>query len=223
MLKETLAVIRKTNPTRNVIIGPAFWNNIHYLDKLELPADDRHIIVTVHYYLPMEFTHQGASWNKETAKLSGVTWGTEAEKHRVEEDFAGVQEWSKKEGRPIFLGEFGAYEKGEWIPASATPPALRAQPNPWGGCGLTGNSMAISSPTTWPKMIGYSPSGRRLSPRITRGVPTASARFDPACAFRTCERKTLRPGVHCLSLCGKRVACTCRVQGSRLLGIINRG
>jgi len=113
MLKEALAVIRKTNPTRNVIIGPAFWNNIHYLDKLELPADDRHIIVTVHYYLPMEFTHQGASWNKETAKLSGVTWGTDAEKHRVEEDFAGVQEWSKKEGRPIFLGEFGAYEKGD--------------------------------------------------------------------------------------------------------------
>ena len=36
---EALAVIRKTNPTRNVIIGPAFWNNVGWLDKLELPDD----------------------------------------------------------------------------------------------------------------------------------------------------------------------------------------
>jgi endoglucanase len=113
LLKEALAVIRKTNPTRNVIIGPAFWNSIGNLDKLELPGEDHHIIVTVHYYEPMRFTHQGASWEKETAKLSGITWGSDAEKQRVDEDFAGVQAWSKKEGRPIFLGEFGAYDKAE--------------------------------------------------------------------------------------------------------------
>lgn len=112
-LKEALAIIRQTNPTRNVVIGPAFWNNIHKLKELELPADDRHIIVTVHYYLPMEFTHQGAPWNKETAHLSGVAWGTDAEKQRMEQDFAGVQEWSKAERRPILLGEFGAYDKGD--------------------------------------------------------------------------------------------------------------
>lgn len=113
LLADSLAIIRKTNPQRNVVIGPGFWNGIHYLDKLVLPDGDRHIIVTVHYYLPMEFTHQGASWNAATAKLSGVKWGTDAEKRRLEEDFAGVQQWSKKENRPILLGEFGAYDKGE--------------------------------------------------------------------------------------------------------------
>ena len=113
LLKETLAVVRKTNPRRNVIIGPASWNNIHHLDKLELPAADRNIIVTVHYYLPMEFTHQGAAWNQATAKLSGVKWGTAEEQHSVEQDFAGVQQWSQKEKRPILLGEFGAYDKGD--------------------------------------------------------------------------------------------------------------
>jgi endoglucanase len=113
LLKEALAVIRKTNPTRNVIIGPAFWNGFRYLDQLELPAGDRHIIVTVHYYLPMRFTHQGASWVKATANLSGITWGTDEEKRQVDEDFAAVQAWSKKEGRPIFLGEFGAYDKAD--------------------------------------------------------------------------------------------------------------
>lgn len=113
LLKEALAIIRKTNPTRNVVIGPAFWNGIHFLDKLELPPDDRHIVVTVHYYLPMQFTHQGASWSPMTAKLSGVTWGTNTEKQRVVEDFGGVAKWSQAEKRPILLGEFGAYDKGD--------------------------------------------------------------------------------------------------------------
>jgi len=112
LMREALAVIRQTNPTRTVVAGPAFWNNIHHLDELVLPEDDRHLIVTVHYYLPMPFTHQGARWSKETAQLSGVTWGTDAEKQQVADDFAGVQQWAKAHHRPILLGEFGAYDKG---------------------------------------------------------------------------------------------------------------
>ena len=111
--REALAIIRKSNPTRNVIVGPAHWNSIRALDQLELPADDRHIIATVHYYLPMAFTHQGAPWSKEAANLSGVTWGSEEDKRRVNADFAGVQQWAKQAGRPILLGEFGAYDKAD--------------------------------------------------------------------------------------------------------------
>ena len=111
-VKELLTIIRKSNPRRNVVIGPASWNNIHYLDKLELPESDRNIVVTVHYYLPMNFTHQGARWNAATAKLSGIAWGSDAEKQKVVEDFAGVQQWSKGQNRPILLGEFGAYDRG---------------------------------------------------------------------------------------------------------------
>jgi endoglucanase len=112
LLKEALAVIRKTNPTRNVVIGPASWNSIDSLKLLELPEKDRHIIVTVHYYVPMEFTHQGARWTKQWANVSGVTWGTDAQRERVAKDFARVQEWSQAQRRPILLGEFGAYDKG---------------------------------------------------------------------------------------------------------------
>ncbi len=111
-IKQALAVIRKSNPRRNLVIGLASWNNIRYLDKLELPGSDRNILVTVHYYLPMNFTHQGARWNAATANLSGITWGTDAEKKKLEDDFAGVQQWSKTQSRPILLGEFGAYDRG---------------------------------------------------------------------------------------------------------------
>lgn len=113
LLNDALAIIRRTNPERNVVIGPAFWNSINTLGTMKLPQDDRHIIVTVHYYLPMTFTHQGAPWNKETASLSGIKWGTDLEKQAVVDDFARVQAWSKANNRPILLGEFGAYDKGD--------------------------------------------------------------------------------------------------------------
>jgi endoglucanase len=109
-LREALAIIRATNPTRTVVVGPAFWNSVDHLHELELPADDRHLIVTVHYYKPMPFTHQGAPWTGEKDK-SGIAWGTEAERKAVRDDFEKVAAWSKVNERPIYLGEFGAYDK----------------------------------------------------------------------------------------------------------------
>src|SRR6185436_5218156 len=111
-LVEALALIRKSNPTRNVIIGPALWNNIERLDALELPKADRHIIGTVHYYQPMEFTHQGVPWSTSWPKV-GVTWGTPQDRLRMKKDFALAQRWAKAQDRPIVLGEFGAYDKGD--------------------------------------------------------------------------------------------------------------
>ncbi|HZR21704.1 MAG TPA: glycoside hydrolase family 5 protein [Verrucomicrobiae bacterium] len=109
-LREALAVIREKNPSRSVIIGPAFWNSVDHLKELELPADDRNLIVTVHYYKPMSFTHQGASWTDQKDK-SGISWGSDEERKAVQEGFARVAAWAKENNRPIFLGEFGAYDK----------------------------------------------------------------------------------------------------------------
>ena len=110
-INQTLPVIRATNPLRNVIIGPAFWNNFAYLPKLELPVADRHIIVTFHYYAPMEFTHQGSPWVMQFKK-TGRDWGSDADLAQVKQDFDAVKAWSDEWNRPILLGEFGAYETG---------------------------------------------------------------------------------------------------------------
>lgn len=113
LLRETLAIIRQTNPTRTVVIGPASWNNINQLDKLELPENDRQIIATVHYYNPFAFTHQGAAWTGNKDKL-GVKWnGTEEEQQAIVRDFDKAQNWARQHHRPIYLGEFGAYDKGD--------------------------------------------------------------------------------------------------------------
>jgi endoglucanase len=112
-LREALAIIRQTNPTRTVVIGPASWNNINLLDKLELPENDRQLIATVHYYNPFAFTHQGAPWTGNKDKV-GVPWnGTESEQQAIARDFDKAQTWARKHNRPLYLGEFGAYDRGD--------------------------------------------------------------------------------------------------------------
>jgi len=108
-IKQTLPIIRATNPVRNVIIGSGSWNSGAFLPKLELPVVDRHLIVTFHYYAPMEFTHQGSPWVPQYKK-TGQNWGSDAELAQLAKDFDAVKKWSDEWNRPIFLGEFGAYE-----------------------------------------------------------------------------------------------------------------
>lgn len=132
---EALGIIRMTNPTRTVIVGPGEWNNFDQLDKLVLPNADRNIIVAVHYYTPMRFTHQGASWAPGMENLSGVQWGSEDDRARIAQDFDAIAGWAAARRRPIFVGEFGAYEKGDmgsrvrW--ASAVARAAEAHRWPW--------------------------------------------------------------------------------------------
>ena len=113
LLREALAVVRKTNPERTVIIGPGRWNNIELLEELDLPEADQNIIVTVHYYSPFAFTHQGAPWTEHKDKL-GVIWkGDEQERRAILRDFDRAQAWATKHRRPLYLGEFGAYDKAD--------------------------------------------------------------------------------------------------------------
>ncbi|HTL17408.1 MAG TPA: glycoside hydrolase family 5 protein [Patescibacteria group bacterium] len=109
-LKDALAIIRESAPQKTVIVGPAFWNSIDHLKELELP-DDSNLIVTVHYYQPMDFTHQGAPWADRKDKL-GVSWkGAKKELQAIDRDFDKAVSWAQEHHRPIFLGEFGSYDK----------------------------------------------------------------------------------------------------------------
>ena len=113
-LAEAIKVIRESNPDRTLIIGPGNWNGIESLSTLKLPDNDRNIIATVHFYHPMRFTHQGAAWASDYKNLSGIKWtGTPDEKKEIESKLKVAADWSLKNDRPIFLGEFGAYDKGD--------------------------------------------------------------------------------------------------------------
>ena len=114
IIPDVLKVIRRSNPTRGVIVGPAEWNNLHQLATLKLPADDRYLIVTFHYYDPFHFTHQGADWVDGGKDWLGTPWtGSASERNAVDGDFDRAAAWAKKEQRPLFMGEFGAYSKAK--------------------------------------------------------------------------------------------------------------
>lgn len=111
-MAEALAVVRETNPTRDVVIGPVQWNAYDWLSTLDVPNDE-HLIITYHYYLPFQFTHQGAEWiGDESQKWLGTEWGSAAEQAEITAHFNAVADWSKRHGNVrILLGEFGAYSK----------------------------------------------------------------------------------------------------------------
>jgi endoglucanase len=72
LLASALNVVRATNPTRPVVVGPVGYNGIERLDDLVLPSDP-YLITTVHFYDPFPFTHQGAGWIQPPLP-GGVEW-----------------------------------------------------------------------------------------------------------------------------------------------------
>ncbi|MCF6314461.1 MAG: glycoside hydrolase family 5 protein [Verrucomicrobiales bacterium] len=114
-LKQALSIIRLSNPDRAVVVGPAHWNSISHLKTLQLPEQDRNLIVTFHFYLPFNFTHQGASWvGEQSEKWLGNKWiGSASEKKELVAHFDEAQQWAHKHQRPIYMGEFGAYSRAD--------------------------------------------------------------------------------------------------------------
>ncbi len=113
LLAAAITTIRETNPMRNVIVGPANWYNVYSLSDLQLPEDE-HLIVSIHYYEPFRFTHQGAEWVSGSTPWLGTTWeasGIQAE--AVTRDLSVAARWGEQHNRPLYLGEFGAYSKAD--------------------------------------------------------------------------------------------------------------
>ncbi len=106
VLSPALAEIRKTNPTRAVIIGGEFWSGINSLKTLKLP-DDPNIVPTFHYYDPFDFTHQGATW-VDPVPPAGRTYGTADDAKRMVDGVQKVRDYIAKTGKTPFMGEFGA-------------------------------------------------------------------------------------------------------------------
>ncbi|MEZ4901248.1 MAG: cellulase family glycosylhydrolase [Spirosomataceae bacterium] len=112
---EALANIRKTNPTRAVLMGTAEYGGLSGVSKLKIP-DDKNLIVTVHYYNPFNFTHQGADWvGTDAQKWLGTKWEDLAiERNQIMAEFDFLSNWAKQKNIPVHVGEFGAYEKADY-------------------------------------------------------------------------------------------------------------
>ncbi|HEX8417974.1 MAG TPA: cellulase family glycosylhydrolase [Methylobacterium sp.] len=110
LLADTIRIIRRHGPDRTIVA--ALLNVEAPLAQRipSLPEADRNIVVTVHYYRPMAFTHQGAPWLPELATRTGVDWGRPADEAKLAADLEEVAGWARAQRRPIYLGEFGVYD-----------------------------------------------------------------------------------------------------------------
>jgi endoglucanase len=120
---ELIGAVRSRDPHRTILLGPRTMNNARFLGELELPEQERNLIIGIHHYWPITFTMQGEMFLGEDHEFGsprdwlGTTWdqapGQEAE---LRSGFSQVAGWGKLAGRPLFLAEFGTTSNAD--PAS---------------------------------------------------------------------------------------------------------
>lgn len=109
MYADAIRIIRADNPTRTIIAGGLWWNSSGSLADLTLPTGENNVIGTFHMYVPMEFTHSGATWI-DPVPAPGATWtGTASERAQIDNEFTQALRFNESTGLPVFMGEFGAF------------------------------------------------------------------------------------------------------------------
>ncbi|MEN8228492.1 MAG: cellulase family glycosylhydrolase [Bacteroidota bacterium] len=93
--QRVLSIIRRSNPTRNVIIQGHKWGGSEELIGMAIPADD-YLIGSFHSYDPWPFGLEGTG-----------TFGDPWQVQVLDQKFSDVKSWSDQNNIPVFLGEFG--------------------------------------------------------------------------------------------------------------------
>lgn len=121
--RRLLKRIRIDNPERWVILATADWGSLDGLKKSR-PVYDKRAILTYHDYSPFEFTHQGAPW-ADPPKPMGVDWGSAEDIADVTAETASAKAVAERYRMPLFVGEFGVYEKVPLVQRAAWVKARR--------------------------------------------------------------------------------------------------
>lgn len=106
--QSAIAAIRATNPTRPIIVGGQNWSDVNSLATIQIP-NDPNIVVTFHDYLPLAYTHQGASWITPVFPMSRK-FGDQADANELAAALQTVKDFMTRTGRVPFMGEYGAIE-----------------------------------------------------------------------------------------------------------------
>jgi aryl-phospho-beta-D-glucosidase BglC (GH1 family) len=136
--QELVRQVRAIAPTHTLILTGDQWGGIDGLVRTT-PVSDRNVVYSFHFYEPMTFTHQGATWGSPTWKdLRGLPYpSSEAEVSEALKQitdpkaqseakwYAGAKidraklagridvavNWARKHNVALYCGEFGVYAK----------------------------------------------------------------------------------------------------------------
>jgi endoglucanase len=64
LLARVADSIRSWEPERTLVIGSNRWQSASTFDQLKIPANDKNILLSFHFYEPFYLTHYKASWTK---------------------------------------------------------------------------------------------------------------------------------------------------------------
>lgn len=144
LLNRCVEVIRGLEPERTLIIGSNLWQSYDTVKELELPENDKNIIISFHYYHPFLFTHYQAGWTPEAEYTGAVHYPGnvvlpedltslspeiankyEPWTHKVynkdvfAENFEEVLQVARSRGLKVYCGEYGC------INSSPAPDRIR--------------------------------------------------------------------------------------------------
>lgn len=110
LVASIIDVVRSIDPNRVIMVGTHNYNAYNTCGLLQLPANADNLILTFHYYEPMNFTHQGNDFTDEKYP-TGVEWRGSANQQRVVKTaFTKLKNWADTKGLPVYLGEYGTYQ-----------------------------------------------------------------------------------------------------------------
>jgi endoglucanase len=116
ILAKAVGVVRAVDARHTLVIGGTNWNSAYALKDLQLPPGESKVIATFHFYSPFTFTHQGAEWVTPILP-TGISWpgpNVQGACKAITDELEVALAWSRANGNiPLFMGEFGAYSKGD--------------------------------------------------------------------------------------------------------------
>lgn len=132
LIANAVKAIREIEPERTIVIGSNKWQQVGTFDELKVPANDKNIILSFHFYEPFLLTHFNASWTdlkgytgpihypgiiltqdefdqlpSEMQKIAKNWVGKEFNKEWILEQWQKPILKAKKLGLPLYCGEFG--------------------------------------------------------------------------------------------------------------------
>ena len=123
LLNRVSDSIRSWEPERVLVIGSNKWQSARTFDQLRVPANDKNIILSFHFYEPFYLTHYKAAWTKlrdfkGTVQYPGqiVVNGTNADEKKIwnrdtlEAMMAKPIHLADSLGLPLYCGEFGVID-----------------------------------------------------------------------------------------------------------------
>lgn len=133
LINWVVSEIRKLEPKRTIIMGSNRWQTVGTFKDLQIPKNDKNIILSFHYYEPFILTHYKTSWStlknldapinypgqliseesyshmdKEYAKKI-KTYNQKFSVKEIEDEIKQAVEVANKAGLKLYCGEFGAF------------------------------------------------------------------------------------------------------------------